>query len=158
METTGLLIGHEKSRQWHRILAGEIPEEVDVFFVLWMDRDSKRFVSETFCLSTSEGAPPNTDPFVACETTVPVVASDGAARRREDLEASLSIAALMLARQFVNDPSKRQIFDQYVRDRREQKRGPKMPVDVIPTRDFEQLFGDAVKKAQSPRIILKTGT
>lgn len=140
----GLVIGHEKSRQWPRILVGEIPEEVDVFFLLWMDKDSKRFVSEGFYLSTSEGAPPNTDPFVAGEITVPVVAP----RTWESLKASYVVASELLARAFVNDPSKKAIFEQYVRDRRELGRTPKLPVERVDPREFDHLFGRALGRAK----------
>jgi hypothetical protein len=148
----GLLIGHEKSRQWHRIVSGEIPEELDVFLILWVDRDSKKFVSHGFYFSTSEGAPPNTDPFIACEMTVPIVASDGKSRAQPDLQASAMIAAQVLAKQLVHDPDKARIWQQYVENRREQKRGPRLPMDVIDTRDFEHYFGKAIETARSRHI------
>jgi hypothetical protein len=135
---TGVLIATEKSKSWLELLSGKIPGEVTVYLILWKDRSSGRFVDYGFYLSTSEPGPMDTDPQIACEIPVPVVDSSGKGRNAEDLRASLVIAAQLLARKFVLDPSHRQLFEKFSDDSRHRAR--KVPTEVLDPRDYDELL------------------
>jgi hypothetical protein len=140
----GTLIAVEKSRSWPKILAGEIPDNVEVFLLFWRDRSSGRIVDYGCYLSTSEPGPVGTDPQIVCEVEVPVPASNGNQRTREDLLAVQAVAYdRYLARQLVLDPAKRLLFEELCRDLKSGYCKPKtraLPTDIVSPKEYEEFL------------------
>ena len=138
----------EKSRAWPKVLAGEIPEEIDVFLLFWVDRTTDRIVDYGSYLSTSEPGPLGTDPLVVCEMTVPVAIQPGStARTREDLVAAHGVAYELLATRLVHDPTLHQLFERLAHALRDGhcKQKTKVPIEVLSVKDYKDAIAEATR-------------
>ena len=140
----------EKSASWAKLLTGEIPEEIDVYLLFWVDPVTQKIVDYGSYLATSEPGPIGTDALVAAEIRVPVATHGGNPKRTmEDVVAAHGVAYEILARKLVYDASLRQLFDRLVADLRDGHCKAKtdkvrLPTDIVSEKDFAELMRTAL--------------
>lgn len=132
-------LAKELSKSWAALSTGTIPAEVDVFFILWQDRATDRYLSWGTYLSTSEPPPHvGADAFVVLQTRMPV-----RPRSLEGFKEACARAVLDLEHEFFRTPKYTRLVLKLKADLQKQA---KTPIEVVSEHDFEQATGLKVRR------------
>lgn len=136
-------VAAELSKSYADILGGTVPSKVDVFLILWQDRDSDRFLSWGTYLSTSEPAPHpgKVDAFVALQCRMPLLK-----RTTDDLAVAIARAKVLLEEKFFRGPKYAQLVVKLMEDLEPERarRRTSQTVVTLPDREYERVTGRKV--------------
>lgn len=139
--------GIELSKSWDMVQRGEVPEELEVFFILWQDKATGEFIQEGVYLSTSEPSPHlGCEPFVVYAVAIPIRPRT----RAECMRRAANLDLVELSKPFVYDPQYRQIFDKFARERGKDIGRTAKP-EVLSDADYKDLQREFAAKAQEGR-------
>lgn len=136
-------VAAELSRSYADILGGTVPREVDVFLILWQDRDSDRFLSWGTYLSTSEPPPHpgKVDAFVALQCRMPLPK-----RTTDDLAVAIARAKVLCEEKFFRTGKYAQLVLKLMEDLEPERarRRTSSAVVTLPDREYERVTGRKV--------------
>jgi len=138
IEVTDKTVATELSKSWAEISMGKVPGEVDVFFILWQDRVTDKFLSWGTYLSTSEPSPHiGADAFVVLQTKARV-----SPRTPEAFQESVARAIVDLENEFFRTPKYTRLCVKLKNDLT--KKAP-AAIEVVSEHDFEVATGLKVR-------------